>query len=152
MLFERIPLFALILVSLVAMPSNVPTQRSDCAKLPSTAEQADCVNRELAATESELKQTLKDALAQYAPAKEQDRKTPAVGNSGSDQQIQWNQRMRDDLNTSQQAWLKYRESACRAVGDSYDGGTFGEVAVPLCKADLARARIKFLRGYFVNNR
>ena len=130
----------------------VLAQNANCAKLPSTAEQANCVNRELVATENELKQTLKDALAQYTLTGEQSRETPAVGSSGRDQQIQWNQRMRDDLNASQQAWLKYRESACGAVGDSYDGGTFAEVAVPLCRADMTRARTKFLRTYFVNNR
>jgi uncharacterized protein YecT (DUF1311 family) len=146
-------LLTVVLFSLVGTPLVTRAQKVDCAK-PKTlsiAGLADCANRELAATEVEMKQTFQEALSQYTPKAEHSRERHGAHNSATNQQAQWERRMRDDLIASQEAWLKYRKSACGAVSDMFGLGTSAEINVPECKADLTRARSKFLRTYFMNH-
>ena len=60
--------------------------------------------------------------------------------------------MRQRLRASQAAWLRYRETACAAVQEMYDGGTIAEVDVPGCKADLTESRTRFLQKYFIDQK
>jgi uncharacterized protein YecT (DUF1311 family) len=134
-----------------ARPSAI-AQHVDCGKAESTAEQAACADRELSAAEQELKEAFGNALDQYIPSADQKRQTAALPRYDRDRQVQWEQRMRRDLNLSQKAWLSYRQSACGTVADMYDGGTITAIAVPLCKAEMTRARAKFLHDYFGDER
>jgi len=141
-------LLAIILVGVMGTPLVTRAQNVNCAK-PKTLSIAglgECANQELTAAERQMKRTFQDALAQYTPKAEHSR----AHNSATNQQAQWERRMRDNLIASQEAWLKYRKSACGAVSDMYGLGTSAEINVPECKADLTRARIKFLRTYFMN--
>lgn len=145
-------LLAFVLLSLLGAPTITHAQKVNCAKPKnlSIAAMGECANRELAAADKELKQTFQEVLAQYTPKATQSPMKPELSNSIDSQQMQWNRRMLEVLKSSQEAWLQYRESACRAVRDSYEGGTSAEINVPECKAQLTRERIKFLRTYFLD--
>lgn len=145
-------LLAIMLVGFIGAPLAAPAQTVNCAKpkMLSIADLGECANRKLAAAESELDKTFKKALAQYTPKAAQATDTTRVPNSIDGREIEWERRIRDDLKASQIAWLRYRESACGSVSDWYDGGTAAEINVPECKTELTRARIKFLRTYFLS--
>lgn len=141
---------AIVLISVVVVliaAQHLSAQKSDCAKLQSTAEQADCVNHQLQSAESEMNAAFKRALDSYSPIRDKQASAPLPKSEEADQ-IKWDLRMQSSLRKSQEAWVRYREIACGTVREMYDGGTMTEVSVPLCKIDLTRERTKFLSSYF----
>jgi uncharacterized protein YecT (DUF1311 family) len=106
------------------------------------------VNHQLTAVEDEMKHTFDRALGKYTSTPEDQKAIPVLPKSEQKEQLEWEERMRHRLIISQKAWLAYRENSCEAVQEMYEGGTFASVAVPLCKIDITKARIEFLRSYF----
>jgi uncharacterized protein YecT (DUF1311 family) len=150
---NRLPVLGLLGVfSSTLACSYALAQNDPCAQLKSTAEQSQCVNRQLKSAEHDLKIALDAAIRYYTESEVKNNEKQSLPKTEQDAQIRWEKAMVGKLRTSQQAWLKYRESACGTVGLMYDGGTFASVAVPLCKADLTRERTKFLQGYFAEDR
>jgi uncharacterized protein YecT (DUF1311 family) len=126
-------------------------QESSCTKAPTTAEQYQCANNELAASEQDLEKALADALQRYTP-KPDDAKDDALPPPEKSQQAGYESKMRQRLESSQKAWLQYQTAACAAVSDFYEGGTMAPTATALCKAEIAKQRAKFLRDNFGENR
>jgi len=124
-------------------PSHAGTPKQHCGEASSTAEMAQCAEKELEAAEADMKQALSQAVAQY---------TPVVSERGDAQQVGWEQKVRSDLNASQAAWADYVRVSCGAVAETYDKGTLAQINVPECKAELTRQRTKFLRDYFGSGR
>jgi uncharacterized protein YecT (DUF1311 family) len=128
-------------------PLTAMAQESNCGKAPTTAEQYQCANQELATAEQDLETALSDALQRYTP-KADDTKENAPPPPERAQQAEYERRMRQRLELSQKAWLQYQSAACAAVSDFYEGGTMGPTAAALCKAEIAKQRAKFLRDNF----
>lgn len=128
--------FAVLCLSTSAH-ADAPKQH--CGKASSTAEMAQCAEKELQAAEADMKQALSRAVAQY---------TPVATERRDAQQVAWEQKIRRDLDASQTAWAEYVRVSCGAVADTYDKGTLTEINVPECKAELTRQRAKFLKIYF----
>jgi uncharacterized protein YecT (DUF1311 family) len=148
---ESLALFVFLMAVGIGMPSTAHAQQEDCGTAQSNEDRAQCADRELASAEKDLKEAFAQAVDQYASTADRNRETAAVPNHDRDRQVRWEQRMRRDLNLSQKASLDYRQSACGTVAEMYDGGTIAAVGVPLCKAEMTRARTKFLRDYFDND-
>jgi uncharacterized protein YecT (DUF1311 family) len=129
------------------LPLTAMAQESNCGKAPTTAEQYQCANQELATAEQDLETALSDALQRYTP-KADDTKENAPPPPERAQQAEYERRMRQRLELSQKAWLQYQTAACAAVSDFYEGGTMGPTAAALCKAEIAKQRAKFLRDNF----
>ena len=126
-------------------------QKVDCEKAQNTAEQAQCADSELGVAESEMKGAFGHALEVYIPTAQEKKQTAALPKLDRDRQTDWERKMLRDLRASQNTWLAYRQSACGAAEDMYDGGTISAVAVGLCRAEMTRAQTKFLRDYFGND-
>lgn len=45
------------------------------------------------------------------------------------------------LEAAQEAWNRYRDAQCEAVGASYGGGSGTGIAISSCRVDLGRARV-----------
>jgi uncharacterized protein YecT (DUF1311 family) len=144
---EYLLLAALILAVCNALPLTAIAQESSCGKAPSTAEQYQCANHELATADQDLESAFADALQRYTP-KADDMKENAPPPPERDQQAEYERRMRQRLELSQKIWLQYQSAACAAVSDFYEGGTIGPTAAALCKAEIAKQRAKFLRDNF----
>jgi uncharacterized protein YecT (DUF1311 family) len=144
---EYLLLAALILAVCNALPLTAIAQESSCGKAPSTAEQYQCANHELATADQDLASAFADALQRYTP-KADDMKENAPPPPERDQQAEYERRMRQRLELSQKIWLQYQSAACAAVSDFYEGGTMGPTAAALCKAEIAKQRAKFLRDNF----
>jgi uncharacterized protein YecT (DUF1311 family) len=144
---EYLLLAALILAVCNALPLTAIAQESSCGKAPSTAEQYQCANHELATADQDLESAFADALQRYTP-KADDMKENAPPPPERDQQAEYERRMRQRLELSQKIWLQYQSAACAAVSDFYEGGTMGPTAAALCKAEIAKQRAKFLRDNF----
>jgi uncharacterized protein YecT (DUF1311 family) len=126
--------------------ANTSAQDIDCGKAASTADQYQCANRELAASEADLKDAYAAALRQYSHSSAEEGTAWPKGDAHD--QSQYEGRMRRALIGSQRAWLQYRVTACNSVREMYDGGTITGPAVALCQAELTKQRTKFLRDYF----
>ena len=129
------------------LPLTAIAQESNCGKAPSTAEQYQCANNELATAEQDLQNAFADALQRYTP-KADDLKENALPPPEKAQQAEYERKMRQRLELSQKMWLQYQSAACAAVSDFYEGGTMGPTAAALCKAEIAKQRAKFLRDNF----
>jgi uncharacterized protein YecT (DUF1311 family) len=129
------------------LPLTAIAQESSCAKAPSTAEQYQCANHELATAEQDLETAFADALQRYTP-KADDVKENALPPPERDQQSEYERRMRQRLELSQKIWLQYQSAACAAVLDFYESAAMGPTAAALCKAEIAKQRSKFLRDNF----
>jgi uncharacterized protein YecT (DUF1311 family) len=52
------------------------------------------------------------------------------------------------LDSSQTAWVSYREIACRAAGSEFEGGTLQPIAALVCYFDVTRFRTRSIwNGY-----
>jgi uncharacterized protein YecT (DUF1311 family) len=126
------------------LPLTAIAQESNCGKAPSTAEQYQCANNELATAEQDLQSAFADALQRYTPKADENAPPPPE----KAQQTEYERKMRQRLELSQKMWLQYQTAACAAVSDFYEGGTMGPTAAALCKAEIAKQRAKFLRDNF----
>ncbi|CAD0186204.1 hypothetical protein RUESEDTHA_03109 [Ruegeria sp. THAF57] len=45
------------------------------------------------------------------------------------------------LEASQDAWIRYRDAQCEAVGASYGGGSGTGIGITSCRVELGRARV-----------
>ena len=140
-------LATLIVAVCNTLPLTAIAQESSCAKAPSTAEQYQCANQELATAEQDLENAFADALQRYTP-KADDMKENALSPPERDQQTEYERRMRQRLELSQKTWLQYQSAACAAVLDFYESSAMGPTAAALCKAEIAKQRAKFLRDNF----
>jgi uncharacterized protein YecT (DUF1311 family) len=147
--------YLLSAVLIVAVCNTLPltaiAQESNCGKAPSTAEQYQCANQELATAEQDLENAFSNALQRLTP-KADDMKENDLPPPEKTQQAEYERRMRQRLELSQKIWLQYQSAACAAVSDFYEGGAMGPTAAALCKADLAKQRAKFLRDNFAVDR
>jgi uncharacterized protein YecT (DUF1311 family) len=102
--------------------------------------------------ETDLKDAFADALQHYTPTADVRKEDAALPKYDKDHEAQYEKRMRRDLEISQKIWLQYRTAACAAVSSMYDGGTISPAAASLCKVEITRQRIKFLRDYFAGDK
>jgi len=140
-------MYQLLIVGFALRAPFISAPKLDCSKPNSSAEQAQCADQELAATEADLKEALSGALQQYSESAAKD-DTPLPKNEDQEQR-QYDTRMRRAILASHKAWVQYRAAACNSIAKMYDGGTIAASAVPSCQAALTRERAKFLRDYFV---
>jgi uncharacterized protein YecT (DUF1311 family) len=141
----------LMMVFSMTLPHTAIAQESDCGKAPSTAEQYQCADKELATAEQDLENAFAGALQRYTPKADETHEN-ALPQPERDQQNQYERRMRESLELSQKIWLQYQSAACAAVLNFYEGGITGPTAAALCKAEIAKQRAKFLRDNFGEDR
>ncbi|MDR3751264.1 MAG: lysozyme inhibitor LprI family protein [Terracidiphilus sp.] len=134
------------------IPLTTSAQKMDCDKAASSAEQDECADQELAMAETDLKDAFADAIQHYTPMADEQKENAALPKYDRDHEAQLEKKMRRDLEVSQKIWLQYRTAACAAVSDMYDGGTISPAATSLCKAEITKQRIKFLRDYFADDK
>jgi uncharacterized protein YecT (DUF1311 family) len=138
----------LIVFSSALAWSQVPQRQDSCEQFQSTAEQSECANRQLETAERDLKAMFDATLQPYTESTLKTNKRKSLPKSEEQEQVRWEKAMLKKFGASQQAWMKYRDSACGTLEFMYAGGTISSVTVPLCKADLTRERTKFLQDHF----
>jgi uncharacterized protein YecT (DUF1311 family) len=143
---------AFIAAGFSLVPLTTSAQKMDCGKAASSAEQDQCADQELATAETDLKDAFADALQQYTPTADGQKENATLPKYDKDHETRYEKRMRRDLKVSQRIWFQYRTAACAAVSSMYDGGTISPAAASLCKAEVTRQRIKFLRDYFAEDK
>ena len=145
--------FVLFLGSLATIfVKQLSAQTVDCGKADSAAEKRICADHELDKAEAAMKVAFDRALAQFSYSlKKHTEKDPLPESEQAEQKIA-EQKMRRALRASQKAWVAYRESACGAVNDSFEGGSISDEIATFCKADLTKDRTKFLNDYFNNDK
>lgn len=57
----------------------------------------------------------------------------------------------NEIRLSQKAWMKYRDTHCKAIYASYGRGTMRSIAYPSCMVELTRQRQKELYKNFVKS-
>jgi uncharacterized protein YecT (DUF1311 family) len=125
-------------------------QEGTCAPSGNSREQERCADLQLRTADADLRSVLRSAIAKYTLTGPELAETHRLPKFDRDQQTAWNLRMSQGLTSSQTTWLTYRESACSTVRTMYDTGTMGPVAVTLCKVNITKDRIRFLRSYFLD--
>jgi uncharacterized protein YecT (DUF1311 family) len=145
-------LYATLIVAGCTILPTARAQESSCLKAPSSAEQYQCANNELATAQQDLESAYTDAIQHYTPKADDDANENAPPPPERNQQAAYERKMREGLTLSQKIWTQYQSSACAAVNDFYEGGTMGPTAAALCKAEIARQRAKFLRDNFGTDR
>lgn len=139
----------LIVVFLVSnFNLHLAAQETDCPAGQTTAENRACAHRHLDEAEAAMKIAFQRALAQFANGPEKPMDAEPLPKSERGDEIAWRRRVRSGLLVSQKAWLAYRESACGSVNDLFYMGTIADEEVTFCKADLTKARTKFIEDYF----
>ena len=133
------------------MPLIITAQNTDCSKPASSAEQDACADRVLAMADADLKQAFADALQHFSSTVDEKSDNVALPKYDRDHEARYKRIMRRDLTVSQKIWLQYRTAACTAVSDMYDGGTISPAATSLCREEITRQRIKYLRDYFTED-
>jgi uncharacterized protein YecT (DUF1311 family) len=111
-------------------------QEMNCEHPETTVAMAGCEEKELAQAEAKMQRIYERVLAFFdtSSSKSADEKRSSV-------------RVRNQLQESQAAWLKYRQTFCAAVEETYEGGTGASMAVPGCKRDLTEQRAKALQDW-----
>ena len=107
-----------LLVLIVALPSVLPAQDSTrfaCDTAVTTIDMRRCASDTLVAVERELQRYLQEARRVTAN--------------------------RAQLDSSQVAWVRYRDLACRAEASEYEGGTMQPLVVLGCRTKVTRERI-----------
>lgn len=144
-------LTTLIMAFCNILPLTAVAQDVDCSKAPSTAEQYQCANKELSAAEQDLENAFNSALQRYTPNPD-DAQQNDLPEAERAHQLQFEKKMRQNLQLSQKIWSQYQSTACTTVSDFFEGGTMAPTAAALCKAEIARQRAKFLRENFGETR
>lgn len=88
------------------------------------------------------------SLAGYLETPEKLKSLEPFAKSERADQLAYEKRVIRRLKASQQAFVAFRESACAAVGEVFDGGSIQSTEVQWCRAKLTEARAKFLKQYF----
>ncbi len=99
-----------------------------------------------------MKDAFADALRRYTPATDEQKENAALPKYDRDLEAKYEKRMRRDLEISQKIWFQYRTAACAAVSDMYYAGSISPTATALCKEEITKQRISFLRGYFAEDK
>ena len=55
------------------------------------------------------------------------------------------------VDSTQRAWVRYRDIQCRAAGSEVEGGTLQPVTVVICFYDLTRARTHDIWAAYLSN-
>lgn len=134
--------FSMALVSLVLL-SSAQGQQINCDNPVTTYAMASCAERELKLAEAEMKATYDRALAAFVPTDSELKE----GSHAYPSDRHFYERVRRNLRTSQDSWLRYRQSFCATVDETYDGGTGASIAVPNCKLELTVQRTKNLNDW-----
>jgi uncharacterized protein YecT (DUF1311 family) len=124
-------------------------QTSRCEKLGSTAEKSECYMQQLMKAEAEMQKSYQYAQVRFTPDIQELKEINALPKYDREFAFQSNRKMLRKLKKSQKAWFSYRESACGAVEQKYEGGTITALVIPLCKIEITQQRTKFLVENFV---
>ena len=111
----------LLIALAMAIPSTIRAQDSlpvACDSAMTTIDMRRCDSRDLESAQRDLQRYLQEARRVAAN--------------------------RAQLDSSQVAWLRYRDVACRAAASEYEGGTMQPLVVLGCLTDLTRDRIRQL--------
>ena len=117
----------LTLVFLI-LPSVLPAQESvttACRDVKTTLDMERCASRDLKDAKRDLARYLQEAHR--------------FANS------------RALLDSTQAAWERFRDMACRAAGTQYEGGTIRPLVVVNCLMDLTRKRTRELYEHYLRN-
>jgi uncharacterized protein YecT (DUF1311 family) len=135
---------------LLSLP-RLGAQEPDCKKLESNNAESECFSSRLAKSEAEMQRAYKGALAAYTHSPEEYKTLyPEFSESKYDleHQEETDKRVLRKLRQSQRLWVAYRESACGAIEEKYEGGTIIGEVVPICKDELTKERTKWLEAQF----
>jgi uncharacterized protein YecT (DUF1311 family) len=103
----------------LAVPTTLGAQdslRVACDSAMTTIDMRRCASRDLESAQRDLERYLQEARRVAAN--------------------------RGQLDSSQAAWVRYRDVACRAAASEYEGGTMQPLVVLGCLRDLTRDRIR----------
>jgi uncharacterized protein YecT (DUF1311 family) len=148
---DKIAVVSLCLLSCIIPGSTLLAQDQACETLPTTPERADCLDQQLANAEADMNRAFQQAISKYLPSAERDSESPKMSKVDLELLHEADKRTARSLRQSQARWLAYRESACTAVANMYDGGTITVEAVPACKTELTQQRTAWLRSYFASH-
>ena len=145
---KKVAFASLCLLFCIIPRSTLFAQDQDCEKLQGTAEKSECLAQRLVKAEADMNRAFQQALSNYLPSAERDNEAPKMSKLDLGLLHEADKRTVRSLRQSQARWLAYRESACSAVENMYDGGTVIAEAVPACKIELTQQRTDWLRSYF----
>jgi len=131
--------------------SRTGAQEPDCKKLENNNAESECFYGRLEKTEAEMQRAYRSALAAYTHNPEEYKTLyPEFSKSKYDMEHQEkaDKRVLRKLSESQRLWVAYRESACGAIEEKYEGGTIIGEVVPICKDELTKERTKWLEAQF----
>lgn len=140
--------WCLLGVLFIASGSSLIAQETRCESLPNNNAKSECLYAELKKAEAEMQTAYVRALSLNDPNRKEENSQPLLPKIDRKSMRESRQHMTQKLRDSQRLWLQYREQACGAVEDKYEGGTIVGEVVPLCKIDLTEQRTKFLRVNF----
>ncbi len=145
---KKVAFAAFCLLFCTIQRSALFAQVQGCGKLQSAAEKSECLAQKLVEVEADMNRAFQQSLANYLPSAERDNEGPKMSKLDLELLHEADKRTVRGLRQSQARWLAYRESACSAVENMYDGGTIVAEAVPACKIELTQQRTDWLRSYF----
>lgn len=118
-------MIAALALSLLAGPAAAQT--TDCSRAPTQMEASRCAADGAAAADAELNAVWARAFAAV-------KGTPAA----------------EPLRAAQRAWIPYRDLACAAEADLYQGGSIAPMIRAACLERLTRARTADLKPFYEN--
>ncbi len=148
---KKVAFASLCLLFCIVPRSTLFAQDQGCEKLQSTAEKSECLAQKLLKAEADMNRAFQQALSNYLPSAERDNEAPKMSKLDLELIHEADKRTVRSLRQSQARWLAYRESACAAIENMYDGGTIVAEAVPACKIELTQQRTDWLRSHFEAN-
>jgi len=113
------------LVLFLYVHSSLPAQRSPCESASTTAALHECWDKLARNADSTLQQYLAEARRRTAH--------------------------KQLVDSTQRAWVRYRDLQCRAAGTAFEGGTLEPVAAVICFHDLTRARTHDIWAAYLSN-
>jgi uncharacterized protein YecT (DUF1311 family) len=134
----------LILVLLLVAPAGF-AQTSECATKDTRGDAIRCYQAEMKQVDSAMQAALDHLLAFFAPS---EKNLAGLKGETSAKQKQWYERMQQQLEASQTAFLAYRDQTCAIFDVEYAEGTMRPVAVLDCRVKLTKARAQWLRDTF----
>ena len=143
LIMKRPCILLLYVYVLLALSPRVLAQK-DCNKIESESGKTRCLEQKTTSAESRLNSVLERIVSFYSVDREDLSDTPAVMQVVKEA----DKRTTEALRKSQSDWMAYRDSACEAVGDSYEGGTASAQAIPSCRLRLTEDRIMWLQTNF----
>ncbi len=114
-------------LALAALAGSAAAQTTDCSQAPTQMEASRCAAAGAAAADAELNAVWAKAFG------------AVKGGSAA-----------EPLRAAQRAWIAYRDLACAAEADQYQGGSIAPMIRAACLERLTRARTADLKLFYEN--